>query len=126
MRTYGRLSINGGPLQWVTITTAPSGDNSMIWLVTLCQNLLLNLNESPFYADRGLPAHQSVIQQVAPDTYVSLTQQRFAPYFASLIIFRQSANPPTYQVNVTTLQGAQLSGVVTTASGIVINGQVPQ
>jgi hypothetical protein len=84
----------------------------MVFLVTLIQNLLLNLNESPFYADRGLPAHQSVVQQVAPDTYVNLTQQRFAPYFANLVVTRIPGATPKYRIVATTLQGAHIDQVV--------------
>lgn len=97
---------------WTAVTTAPNGDSSMIYLVLLIQNLLLNLNESPFYADRGLPAHQSVVQQVAPDTYVNLTQQRFAVYFANLVVTRLPGLTPTYRIVATTLQGAQINAVV--------------
>ncbi|MHB8817314.1 MAG: hypothetical protein ACYDAE_29180, partial [Steroidobacteraceae bacterium] len=82
---------------------------------TLCQVLKLSLNESPFYADWGIPAHDSVVQQVFPDYYVSLIQQRFAPSFASLIISRNGVDPdgnPLYQVNVTTHQGVKLNASV--------------
>jgi hypothetical protein len=111
MRIYGRQWSGPGQTgtyKWVVIETAPNGDNTQVYLTWLCQCLLLNLGESPFYANWGIPAPQSVIQQIAPDTYVSLMQQRFAQFFASLIITRQSGNPPTYKVNVTTIQGAVL------------------
>ena len=89
--------------------------NDLVWLVTLCQVLLLNLGESPFYAQYGLPAQQSVIQQVWPDYYVARTQQLFAQYFASLIVSRvPGAKAPTYKINVTTNTGTK------------INTQVPQ
>lgn len=82
----------------------------MVWLTTLVQTLLLNLGESPFYAQYGIPAQQSVMQQVFPDYYVALTQQAFAPYFASLLITKVSGtSAPTYQVNVTTHQGVKLN-----------------
>lgn len=115
MRIYGRVWSGPGQTgtyQWVEINTAPNGDNTAIWITWLCQCLLLNLSESPFYSNWGLPAKQSVIQQVAPDVYVNLMQQRFAQYFASLIITRQSGNPPTYRVNITTQQGAVLPPIV--------------
>ena len=83
MRTWGR--ING---VWTEVSTDANGNNDLVWLTTLIQVLKLNLNESPFFGNYGLPAHQSVVQQVAPDFYVAQTQQQFAQYFASLIIAR--------------------------------------
>jgi hypothetical protein len=109
MRTYARARNADGTKTWVTIETAANGDNSLVYLVTLCQVLLLNLNESPWFGNFGLPSQQSVMQQVAPDYYISRTQQQFAPYFASLLIAKAGSNPPTYNIAVTTLAGAQLN-----------------
>ena len=109
MRTYARARNADGSKTWLTIETAANGDNSLVYLVTLCQVLLLNLNESPWFGNFGLPSQQSVMQQVAPDYYISRTQQQFAPYFASLLIARAGNNPPTYNIAVTTLAGAQLN-----------------
>ena len=55
-------------------------------------------------------AKQSVMQQVAPDYNMQLTQNRFAKYFASLQVTKinNGNNPPTYQVNVITQQGFSL------------------
>ncbi len=127
MRTWGRiffLNPDGtkakpqppGYPYWQEVSTDPvTGSNDLVWLVTLCQVLLLNLGESPFYAQYGLPAQQSVIQQVWPDYYVARTQQLFAQYFASLIVSRvPGAKAPTYKINVTTNTGTK------------INTQVPQ
>jgi hypothetical protein len=108
MRVWGRTyDANGNPT-WVAVETSPTGDNTAVVITWLAQVLLLNLNESPFYADWGIPAKQSVIQQVAPDTFVNLTQQRFAPYFASLIITRTNGNPLKYVCQITTLYGAKV------------------
>jgi hypothetical protein len=94
----------------VTITTDASGSNDYIWITTLCQVLLLNLGESPFFANYGLPAKPSIVQQVAPDYYVARTQQQFSQYFANLVIARDStAADPTYRVNVTTNQGTKVA-----------------
>lgn len=109
MRVYARARNADGSKSWVVITTDSSGDNSNVYLVALCQALLLNLNESPFFANVGLPAEQSVQQQIAPDYYVSRIQQYYAPYFASLVITKVNSNPPTYNISVITLQGAQLN-----------------
>ena len=87
-----------------------TGSNDLVYLVTFCQVLLLNLGESPFYAAYGLPAEQSIIQQVWPDYYVSRTQQLFAQYFAALIVSRvPEATKPTYQINVTTNTGIKIT-----------------
>jgi hypothetical protein len=111
MRTYGRVPTQTG-LKWQEVTTDANGNNDLVYVTTLCQVLLLNLGESPFYATYGIPAQQSVLQQVFPDYYVALTQQLFAPYFASLLISRTNTRPPTYQVNVTTHQGVKLNASV--------------
>lgn len=109
MRVYGRVTNKDGSQSWVVVQTAANGDSSMVYLVALCQCLLLNLNESPFYGQFGLPARQSVQQQVAPDLYVARIQRYFAQFFASLIIAKASDNPPTYNVKVITLQGAVIN-----------------
>jgi hypothetical protein len=84
-------------------------------LTALIQWLQLNLGESPFYANAGIPAQQTVITQVFPDYYAMIAQTVFSAAFASLTIQRvPNFSPPTYQVNVTTHTGAQLSQVVAT------------
>lgn len=112
MRTYGRIYDELGEPTWVEVETADNGDNSYVYITTLIQCLKLILQESPFYANYGIPAIQSVVQQILPDFYVAQTQVQFAPYFASLIVSRISADPPTYQVNVVTKQGARINATV--------------
>lgn len=108
MRTYGRITNPDGSKTWQVVQTDANGFNDAVWLTTLCQVLLLNLNESPFYSQYGLPAEQAIVQQVAPDFYVFRTQQLFAKYFASLIIARDpTITEPTYKVSVVTNQGAK-------------------
>lgn len=118
MRTYGRIyALNpdgsrknpqpDGFPYWTVVQTDSAGFNDAVYLTTLCQVLLLNLGESPFYANYGLPAKPTIIQQVQPDFYIARTQQQFAQYFAALIIAKQRSNPPTYKINVTTHQGAK-------------------
>ncbi|HUZ33904.1 MAG TPA: hypothetical protein VMV19_17620 [Xanthobacteraceae bacterium] len=124
MRTYARVRNADGTKTWITISTTASGDSSMVWLVTLCQVLLLNLNESPMFGNYGLPAQQSVMQQVAPDYYISRTQQQFAPYFASLLIAKISSNPPTYNIAVTTFAGASLNFALPASASP--SNQIPQ
>jgi|SRR5579864_512408 len=115
MRTYGRLGTNSSqPGAWTTVSTDAAGNDDYVWLTTLIQCLLLNLGESPFYADFGIPAQQSLIQQVFPDYYVALAQQRFAPHFAALLINKQNQPYPAYVINATTNQGVKMSAMVPT------------
>jgi hypothetical protein len=122
MRTYGRIVPD--PLypdvkQWVVVETDANGFDDMVWLTTVVQTIRLNLGESPFYANYGIPAHASVMSQIAPDTYLSKIQQQYAPYFLSLIISRQADAvdergilSPYYLVSVITKYGAFLSAQV--------------
>lgn len=110
MRTYGRITNLDGSQSWVEVSTDPStGDNSLVFLTALIQCLKLNLGESPFWANYGIPAQQAVLQQIFPDYYVALTQQQFAGYFASLQIAKIPGPEPTYRINVTTNQGVNLT-----------------
>jgi hypothetical protein len=114
MRTYGRVYNNDGSYKWVNVTTDANGYNDQIYVTTLCQVFRLNLGESPFYGNYGIPAQQSVIQQIAPDYYMSVTQQQFSPYFANLLVKRvaytdsNGVSTPYYNVKVTTKQGSVL------------------
>ena len=109
MRTYGRITNPDGSKTWQKVTTDANGFDDAVWLTTLCQVLLLNLNESPFFANYGIPAVQSVEQQTAPDFNVAQIQTQFAQYFSSLTIARvPNAAVPTYNVAVITRQGAKV------------------
>ena len=112
MRTYGRITTADGSRTWVEVTTDASGFNDGVWITTLCQCLLLNLGESPFFANYGIPAQQSIIQQVFPDFYIAQTQRQFAPYFANLMVSKVPAREPYYKVNITTQQGVKMSGSI--------------
>ncbi len=116
MRTYGRINqINGIGGQWVEITTDSNGFDDNVWLTTLVQTLKLSEGESPFWSSYGIPAVQSITQQVFPDLQVSLMQQAFAPNFASLIINRvQGSFPPVYSVNAQFQPGVVLPFQVAT------------
>ena len=84
-------------------------------MTTLVQCLQLNLGESPFYSNYGIPAQQTVVTQVLPDFYAMQTQTQFAPYFASLAISRvQGSFPPVYNVTAVCHSGAALTATVAT------------
>jgi hypothetical protein len=122
MRTYGRIVpdiLYPNQKKWVEIDTDPNGFNDMVWLTTVIQTIKLNLGESPFYANYGIPAHPSVTSQIAPDFYMSQIQQQYSRFFLSLIISRladqgdeRGTASPTYQVSVITTYGARLTEVV--------------
>ena len=107
MRVYGRVA--GSPI-WVVVETAPNGTNDSVYLTNLIQVLKLNLNESPFYANYGIPAQQTVATQIYPDFYAQQVQTQFAPFFASLIISKVTGQgKPVYNVNIVTHQGVVLN-----------------
>jgi hypothetical protein len=90
-------------------------DPGYIWLATLAQTLRLNTNESPFYANYGIAAEQSVQTQIAPTIDITRTQQQYAPYFSSLTIFKQpNTVNPTYNVTAVFLNGTTIQSVIAT------------
>ena len=127
MRTYGRTrDVLTGNKTWWVITTDNNGFNDSVYLTTLAQVCKLNLGESPFFANYGIPAHPSVVMQIYPDFYMVRTQQQFAGYFASLImtpapISQGAADSddgrpvPAYNISVLTNYGSIIG--VTTAPG---------
>lgn len=114
MRIYGRTTNPDGSKTWVVVRTDPAtGSNSWVYVTAMCQVLQGILGESPFYAQYGIPAQQSIIQQIAPDLYVQRVQQQFAQYFANLSISRDPLGVvPTYNVSATTLEGTPVSVTV--------------
>ncbi|QBY43967.1 hypothetical protein QE197_10870 [Arsenophonus nasoniae] len=105
MRTWGRI-LEKGKKVWVEVKPDADGDSSYFWLTTLIQTLKLNLGESPFYINYGIPAQQSIVTQIYPDYYVNQVQRQFAPYFASLTINKvDNTLNPTYDVNVVFFNG---------------------
>lgn len=107
--TLGGPAVLGGGTSgfvWQVVETDSQGFNDYVYITALIQCLKLSIGESPFWGDWGIPAKRSVVQQIAPDFYVALMQQRFAPYFASLQITRiQGTIQPTYDVALVTNQG---------------------
>ncbi len=110
MRTWGRNAQG----QWVEVSTSSTGDNSEVWLTTFAQSLKLNLGESPFWGNYGIPAQTSVQLQTAPDFYVSQMQQAFAPYFVALSTQRTTGNngEPIYNISAILNNGVIVSAEV--------------
>jgi len=98
--------------QWVEVSTDANGNNDAVWLTTLAQVLQMGLNESPIFGNYGIPAQQSVVTQVLPDYYVTLTQQLFSVYFLSLLVTKLVADEPSYAVKATANPGAILMSPV--------------
>ncbi|HHL2710438.1 TPA: hypothetical protein ACQ39K_001957 [Yersinia enterocolitica] len=113
MRTWGRVPDENGKQKWVVVESDQNGDFSYGWLTTLIQTLKLGLGESPFYAQYGIPAQQSIVTQVYPDYYVNVTQQQFSGYFASLSITKvDGTEVPTYSIQAVFLNGVSYRGDV--------------
>ena len=123
MRVYGRLPPDvNGYRQWVEVQTDANGYNDGVYITALAQCILLELGESPFFANYGIPGVQSVLSQIAPDLYVSIMQQRYAGFFASLIITRQPQQGtfsrerpvPTYNIKLLTHRGSVIDMTIPT------------
>lgn len=113
MRTYGRITKSDGSTSWIEIDESPAGNFEYGYLTTLIQCLKLNLGESPFFANYGIPAQRSVVTQIYPDFYVTQTQQQFSPYFASLLVSKQQmALDPTYDISVVLTNGTTIQETV--------------
>jgi hypothetical protein len=125
MRTFGRVQnpypLNGeqssasltyGSYKWVEVTTDELGYDDYVYVTTLIQCLRLNLGESPFFAQFGIPAHNSVLQQTHPDFYVTFIQNYFSGFFASLLISKRKNEPldptPVYDVSIIRMNGSKL------------------
>ena len=57
---------------------------------------------SPLFANHGIPANGSVIQQIIPTFYVNRLQQQFSGHFSSLQIALTEVDPPVYDISVIT------------------------
>jgi hypothetical protein len=112
MRIWGRNYAPDGSYTWVKVEPDANGNTDYLYVTQLIQVLKLNLNESPFYADFGIPAQQSVVTQIFPDFYVNQTQTQFSARFASLTVSKVANPEPTYNVNITTHQGTKFQAVI--------------
>lgn len=116
MRVYGRTrDVLTGKKMWWTVTTDVNGYNDSVYLTALAQVIKLNLGESPFFANYGIPAHQSVVTQIFPDYYMVRIQDQYAPYFASLILspipdaVDDDGRPsPAYNISILTNYGSRI------------------
>ena len=115
MRVWGRSYNSDGTYQWVQVSTAANGDNSMVYFTWLCQVIQGNLGEDPIFSNWGIPAQQAVVTETPPDYWLQKIQQRFAPYFASLMVARiPGTENPTYKVIATCPNGAVLDATIPT------------
>ncbi len=114
MRTWGRTYNELGVPTWVEVSTDANGYNDAVYLTTLIQCLKLNLGESPFFANYGIPAQQSVMTQIFPDFYTYQTQSQFAQYFVSLTVQKVQASTPTYDITAVTHTGAVIETRIAT------------
>jgi hypothetical protein len=114
LRTYGRVTDPAsGARWWVTVECDMNDNPDSVYLTALIQTLKLNYGESPYFGNWGIPAHQSIMQQIFPDYYVLLTQKRYAPYFMTLGIVKQTeVDYPLYTVTVQFKTGAVISTTV--------------
>ena len=113
-RVWGRVHNPDGTRTWEAYETSDGSDDmpNFIWLQNV---LLLWLNESPFYADWGVPVHRTLATQFFPDYYLALTQQRFSQYFSSCIITRLTQDAPEYQVSIVTKTGIPVNQTLSQA-----------
>jgi hypothetical protein len=112
MRVWGRTTNELGKKTWVMVTTDANGYNDEVHVVALAQTLKLNLGESPFFGNFGIPAHQSVMQRVFPDYYVAFTQAFYSQFFAALTVAKIATPYPQYTINVTTHLGAKINAAI--------------
>jgi hypothetical protein len=64
--------------------------------------LQLRVGESPFFADAGIPAEDSIITQQEPDYFVNQVKARYQSKFNRFDISKISGNPLVYNIALTT------------------------
>lgn len=115
MRVWGRVTNENGTKTWVEVSTDANGNNDAVYITALAQVIKLNLGESPFFANYGIPQQVTIVTQVYPDYYVNQIVQQYSPFFASLSIARTpGSSPPSYQANIVTHSGAIISAAIPT------------
>ena len=115
MRVWGRVTNESGVKTWVEVSTDANGNNDAVYITALAQVIKLNLGESPFYANFGIPQQVTIVTQVFPDYYTNQIQNEYSPFFAALSISRTPGSfPPSYQVNAVTHSGAVIATEIPT------------
>ncbi len=110
LRVWGRITNSDGSKSWVEVSTDSSGNNEAVYVTWLAQVIKLNLAESPFWANWGIPQYQTIMTQIAPDFYVQQTQSFFSGKFSALSITRvPGLFNPTYNVNVVLQTGMPMT-----------------
>lgn len=108
MRIYHKIKDeNTNRTKWIIIT-----DPDEIYVFWLIEVLRLILGESPFSADWGIPATETIATNIYPDYYVSIVKEKFAPYFQYLSIERLDHNVDravVYKVEIIKLNGQSVS-----------------
>lgn len=94
MRVWGRTYDALGNGKWVAVETDSNGFDDYPHITALVQAIRLNLNESPFWGQFGLPARQAILQQQPPDYNMQFIANYFSQFFASLVISRAPIAPP--------------------------------
>ena len=118
MRVWGREVNQDLSYAWVEVTTDVNGYNDAVMLTAFCQVLQLQPGESPFYADFGIPAQQSVQGQTFPNLNVYEMQQKYASNFVSLLVTPSNTTDvygtvtPVYNVVATTQSGSIYSATI--------------
>ena len=112
MRVYGRTIDNTRPnanfYKWQVV----QDDDDNIRLTHLIQVLQMDIQESPFYSNWGMPVANALITGVLSDVAINNTINQFAQYFAALQITRGISNDPKeiyYQVDVVLKNGKNVT-----------------
>jgi len=115
MRVWGRATNPDGSKYWVEVSTDANGLNDAVYLTAFIQCLKLNLGESPFYGNFGVPMIPSLVTQIYPDFYVQKTVTQYVAFFISLKVIRFiNVLEPSYKITVLTHSGAIMETVVPT------------
>jgi hypothetical protein len=111
MITFGRDASG----LWREVDTDANGFDDDCYLTTVAQVLQSQLGESPFFAQYGLPARQSVTSRTHPDYFINRVREQFANMFTSLSIVKTvdlTNNEPTYYIDALKLNGSAASETI--------------
>lgn len=108
MRVWTRVMGSDGKRTWQPV------DNDQGNIAWLQNALLLQLGESPFWTDWGLPVSKTLVSQIWPDYYLNMTQQRFRDVFPTLQVTRQRVDgqsDPVYSIRAILSDGTAYSNL---------------